>query len=625
VATKALKFLLFGEDKGAGGLFNALGSHATSTSGAIRDSFHKMGQAIGGELGEVISKASEGLDILAEHGSKGQKLLAGGAAVAGIGTALQMLGSAEQQATDQLKTAVEASGHSWEEYEAQVDSAVKVQENFGHNAEDTKAALMKLTQATNDPKKALDEMGIVANLAASKHMSLADAASTVAKVLNGGGGKALKEYGVSVNALENPTKEVTKAQDSLGKSQQALAGAQAKYKTIQDELAGKTKLSAAEQHRLAAAHDAVVKAQTKVASSEADLVRAHGAVARNTDEIKQRTDELAKKLSGQADASVDNFAAKITIIKAKIGDWAAEMAGPLGSALQVVGPALMVVGTVLEIVTARKAAAAAATAALAAAEEAETVVTEEATVAQEGLNVAFLANPIGLVVLAIAALIGAIVLAYNKVGWFHDGVDTAMNGIKIAFGWIVTKAGEVFDWLKGHWQLVLAIITGPIGLAVLFITSHFDTIKAGFSNVVSTIGTIFGAVTSAITQPFRSAFNAVAGLWNATLGKFSFSIPSWVPGIGGSTWSLPHMPMLAKGGTLANTGTVLVGENGPEVLTLPGGSTVTPSNRYGTGSDMHIHVHTTAFVDQRGMATLIDTALGVARAQGWSPRNVKVA
>jgi hypothetical protein len=625
MATKALKFLLFGEDKGAGGLFSALGSHATSTSGAIRDSFHKMGAAIGGELGEVISKASEGLDILAEHGSKGQKLLAGGAAVAGIGTALQMLGSAEQQATAQLKAAVDASGYSWEEYEADIEKAVKVQENYGHSAEDTKGALQKLTQATGDPKRALEQMGVVANLAAEKHTSLTDAASLMAKVLNGGGGKALKEYGVSVGALENPVKEIAKAQDHLTKTHEKLAEAQRKYATVQHDLAGKTKLTAAEQHRLIKAHEDVIKAQKNVTDSVHALAHAHQAQARNASEVKQRVEDLAQVLNGQADAATDNFAAKVNIVKTKIGDFAAEMAGPLGSALQFLGPALMVVGTVLEIVSARKAAAAAASAALTAAQEVETVATEEATVAQTGLNLAFLANPITLIVLGIAALIAAVVLAYNKISWFHDGVDAAMNGIKIAFGWIVTKATEVFTWLKGHWQLVLAIIVGPIGLAVLFIATHFDTIKRGFSDVVSKAASVFGAVTNAIVAPFRSAFNAVSALWNATLGKFSFSIPSWVPVIGGSTWSLPRMPQLARGGTLANSGSVLVGENGPEILTLPGGSTVTPGNRLGGGQDMHIHIHTTAVVDHRGVAAMIDTAMGVAKAQGWTPRNVKVA
>ena len=48
------------------------------------------------------------------------------------------------------------------------------------------------------------------------------------------------------------------------------------------------------------------------------------------------------------------------------------------------------------------------------------------------LNAALAANPIGLVILAIVALIGIFVLAYNKVGWFRAAVDAAWSGIKIA-------------------------------------------------------------------------------------------------------------------------------------------------------------------------------------------------
>jgi phage-related minor tail protein len=36
------------------------------------------------------------------------------------------------------------------------------------------------------------------------------------------------------------------------------------------------------------------------------------------------------------------------------------------------------------------------------------------------------------------------------------------------------------------------------------------------------------------------------------------------------------IPALATGGTMAQTGAALVGEKGPELVTLPGGATVTP-------------------------------------------------
>ena len=547
MSTKSLSFLLFGEDKGAGSLFGALGDHATTVTGHISHAFGAMGNAIGGEVGGLISETADKLDILGEKASKGQKLMAGGAAIAGIGTALQMLGSGEQQATDQLKQAVTDSGHSWDDYEKQIDAAVKTQENFGHSAEDTKAALQKMTQATNDPKKALAEMSIVANLAAAKHISLADAAGMVDKIMSGKGARTLAEFGITMG----------KGKDKTAEAQKAL-------------------------------------------------------------------EELAKKIDGQASASMDNFGAKVGEMKTKIGDWAAETAGVLGPAITALGPIMMVVGTGMEIMTARKAATAAASAAVTVATEAEAVATEGATVAQTGFNVALLANPIGLVVLAIAALVGGFVLAYNKIGWFKDGVDTAMAGVKVAIGWIVDKGSEVFGWLKEHWQLILGILTGPFGLAVLAIATHWDTIKTGALTLVDGIKTVFGGIVNAITWPFRTAFNTVSDLWNATLAKVSFSVPSWIPGIGGKGWGFPTMPHLAMGGTLISGGSVMVGERGPEVLNLPAGASVLPLGRASSGGgDLNIYLTTGAVLtDGRSLAQMVDTAFTEAKLRGWRPKTV---
>src|SRR5690606_14675495 len=35
----------------------------------------------------------------------------------------------------------------------------------------------------------------------------------------------------------------------------------------------------------------------------------------------------------------------------------------------------------------------------------------------------------------------------------------------------------VFNWIKDNWPLLLGILTGPIGWAVLLIVNHWDTIK----------------------------------------------------------------------------------------------------------------------------------------------------
>lgn len=61
---------------------------------------------------------------------------------------------------------------------------------------------------------------------------------------------------------------------------------------------------------------------------------------------------------------------------------------------------------------------------------ASTVASTLMTGAQWLLNVALDANPIGIVVMAIAGLVGAFVLAYNKVQWFHDGINAIGRKIK---------------------------------------------------------------------------------------------------------------------------------------------------------------------------------------------------
>ncbi len=104
-----------------------------------------------------------------------------------------------------------------------------------------------------------------------------------------------------------------------------------------------------------------------------------------------------------------------------------------------------------------------------------------------------------------------------------------------------------------------------------------------FASIPGKIGSAFSSVADAITSPFKAAFNFIKTLWNSTIGRLSFSIPSWVPGIGGKGFS---MPQLAKGGTITDPGFVMVGEQGPERLWLGEGATVEPLSRGGSAPGM---------------------------------------
>jgi hypothetical protein len=134
----------------------------------------------------------------------------------------------------------------------------------------------------------------------------------------------------------------------------------------------------------------------------------------------------------------------------------------------------------------------------------------------------------------IIAIVAALVLLQVKFNIFGKAVD----GIKWYFTTMWGVAKSVFGWIV-------------------------DTI----TSTVSTVGRVFGTVVDAITAPFKAAFNGVARLWNNTVGKFSFKVPDWVPGIGGKGFEMPDIPMLANGGIVTSPTLAMIGEGrGPEAV-----------------------------------------------------------
>lgn len=65
--------------------------------------------------------------------------------------------------------------------------------------------------------------------------------------------------------------------------------------------------------------------------------------------------------------------------------------------------------------------------------------------AQLALNFVLTANPIGLIVIAIAALVAGIIWAYKNVDWFRDGVHAVFRAIAAAAEWL----GRVFASIWG--------------------------------------------------------------------------------------------------------------------------------------------------------------------------------
>lgn len=212
-------------------------------------------------------------------------------------------------------------------------------------------------------------------------------------------------------------------------------------------------------------------------------------------------------------------------------------------------------------------------------------------------------NPFVLVIAGIALLIAGFVLAYNKVKWFHDGVNAFFKGIS-------DVAVEVFKFIGGY-------ISGVFeGIVVNFMNFYNagKRILTGFIDFITGIFTgdwsrawqglvdIFGGIFDGIVAVGKAPINAMIGLINGFIGGLNnIKIPKWVPGIGGKSFSISKLPYLAQGGHLIN-GQAIVGEAGPELLTAKNGkTTVTPlsdeEKRRGIGGkvsggniEQHIHI-----------------------------------
>jgi tape measure domain-containing protein len=133
---------------------------------------------------------------------------------------------------------------------------------------------------------------------------------------------------------------------------------------------------------------------------------------------------------------------------------------------------------------------------------AQAIATKIAAAAQWLWNAAMAANPIGLIVAAIALLIGGIILAYNKVGWFRAAID-----------WLWQAIQGVFYWIVDNWKLLAVILLAPIALplaAALAIFFFFRDQVIGVWNAV--YGAIKGAV-DAIWGAILVAFNWIKNNW----------------------------------------------------------------------------------------------------------------
>ena len=191
--------------------------------------------------------------------------------------------------------------------------------------------------------------------------------------------------------------------------------------------------------------------------------------------------------------------------------------------------------------------------------------------------------------IAIGAVIAAVALVIIK-NW-----DNIKAGAETAWNFVLNLIKTVWNWVSQNWPLLLAILTGPIGLAVAAIVTHWNDIKSGatavwqwikdkFNDLVSfftglpgRLGGVFSGMWDGILNAFHGVLNGVIDLWN----RLHFTLPKIDLGplgsIGGGTIGVPYIPHLAQGGLMTGDGLVYA----------HAGEVISPAPR-GTGPAVHI-------------------------------------
>lgn len=252
------------------------------------------------------------------------------------------------------------------------------------------------------------------------------------------------------------------------------------------------------------------------------------------------------------------------------------------------------------------------------------VATELWTAAQWALNTAMDANPIGLIILGIGALIGLIMLvvqnwdkitawlsgAVNDVWGFIQDVGNAIGGfftgifdsigfaVSSILNWVQTAFANIGTFFSNLWNG----ITGAFSSAWDFIRGIGESIGSFFSGVFNGIGSVVNNVVGWITGAWQSFSDFFAGIWQGImdvvkapvnfvisainmlidgLNMLSFDVPDWIPFVGGKHFGfdIAKIPYLAAGTQNFKGGPAIMNERGGELAILPSGSKVIPSDK----------------------------------------------
>ena len=175
-----------------------------------------------------------------------------------------------------------------------------------------------------------------------------------------------------------------------------------------------------------------------------------------------------------------------------------------------------------------------------------TVAMKAMAAAQWLINAAMNANPIGLIIAGVVALVAVIILLWNKCEWFRNLVMTIFEAIKTGIQNVIAFFQPLIDFIYNcfivwaaifftFWETVFNFLVGVatwvydnvITPIVDFVVGLWENIKTGFLTLWDFLVGVFNTIVSFVVSVFETWWNIFSTFWT-TIFNFLATVGQWV-------------------------------------------------------------------------------------------------
>lgn len=469
------------------------------------DTLSKLAKKMGAETAFSASECAEALNYLALAGYDTQQMCDTLPTVLNLAAAGDI---ALADASDMVTDAMSALGMGVDEAETMVDQMAKTASTTNTSVAQLGEGILTIGATAKSIKGGTAELNTALGILANNGIKGAE------------GGTHLRNI---ILSLQNPTDKAAAQMEALGLS---VYDSEGNMRSMNDILGDLNKsmdgMTSAEKSNIIS----TIFNKTDLSSVNALLAN----TGETWDSLQKSITDSGGAAQQMADTQLDNLQGQITILKSaleglaisfgellmptikqivgwvqKFVDWlngmndgtkkvimtVALLAAALGPVLIVIGKVISAVGTIMTVVP----------------KIAGVINTVKGAFA--ALNTTMLANPITLIIAAIAALVAAFIYLWNNCDGFRQfWIDLWENVKQTA----VTVWNAIKEFFAQVWETIKTIFSTVFEVIKTLVTTYFNLYKTIIQTVFNTVKTVITTIWEAIKGVFTTVFNAIKTL-----------------------------------------------------------------------------------------------------------------